>query len=241
MTIDQPSAPDPFVLRSLAAALRYVWWRRSPIAVLLVILWVPVEFALTFLPEQASTVPRLGVEGLVEPLWTAAIIHLRWRDARPTQAPGIGSPLPTALGMLRHAQNSYARLVGIRAVLEVRIWVGLLALGIPGVMLAVRYAFMDVLAICEDVGPTRCRERSATLVAGRAFGMLWLLLVGIVAPMGLSELLDWCLASSSSRVLQVVGHLFGALSSVVLPLALFEIYASARAHQQPRRPSTSSR
>ncbi|HEY5958966.1 MAG TPA: hypothetical protein VIV60_20545 [Polyangiaceae bacterium] len=227
MTPNQLAAVNQSLLHSVSAAFHYAWQRRNAIALLLVLLWVPTELCILFVPEQRSTLVRLGLEGLVEPLWTAALIHLRRHDAAAFQGRVQASAMQMAMQALHRARRSYARLVGIRTVLEFRLWFGLLSLVVPGVIMFTRYAFMDVLAVVRNVGPTSCRQRSAALVEGRGVGILMVLLAGMLIPMGISELFDWCVEGAASRSLSVCLRVLAMLPTVVLPLALFEIYAAS--------------
>ncbi len=204
------------LMKAFVDGSRYGWQRRGSISGLLLVLWLPVELVIARLPTERHAVAQMSLESLVEPLWIGALLHLCRADRR--QKP---------IGMfcaLRRAKQSYARLFGIRTVLEVRILFGLVAGIMPGLVMLANYALMDVLAICEDVGPTQCRTRSATLVRGHVVAVLVLLVLANLVPLGLDELVEIAAESAQNGVITALLRLATFVVSAFLPLTLFEFY-----------------
>jgi hypothetical protein len=200
----------------LLAAARYGWRRRSTILWLQAILWLPVFTMIAWLPAKGSEPQKLLLQGLVEPLWIGALLHCCHADHR-------SKPIGTWLALLR-ATRSYPRLVGIRTVLEARVLLALVALIVPGLVLLARYALMDVLAICENVGPTECRLRSHTLV-GKNIGSVFVVLATCeVADWALSQLVDLATESLQNPSAGVLLNTAAVTLTAVLPLTLFEFY-----------------
>jgi hypothetical protein len=206
------------LLESFLTATHYGWRRRGSIFGLLLVLWLPVELVIARLPTERHTVAQMSIESMVEPLWIGALLHLCRADLR--QKP-IGM-----IRALRRASNSYVRLFGIRAVLEVRILFGLVAGFVPGLVMAANYALMDVLAICEEVGPSQCRTRSTNLVKGHVGAVLVLLVLANLVPLGLDELVELASQWVQGGVVTALLHSATFVVTAFLPLTLFEFYRS---------------
>jgi hypothetical protein len=84
-------------------------------------------------------------------------------------------------GALRSGLGHWGRLFGARFVAGLLIVLGLLALVVPGVVLAVRYALIDQVVVFEGAGATVARRRSAELVKGR----VWRIVLAAVLCMAL--------------------------------------------------------
>jgi hypothetical protein len=207
------------LVKAFIEATRYGWRRRTAILLLLVLLWLPVEAIAVRLPVERSAIAKMALEGLVEPLWIGALLHLCRADLK-------GKPIGT-ITALRRASSSYARLFGVRTVLETRILFGLVAGIVPGVVMFGRYALMDVLAICENVGPTQCRARSSGLLEKDITAVLVLLLVANLLPLGLDQLVDLASEAASNGIVTALLNTAGLVVSAFLPLTLFEFYRTA--------------
>lgn len=229
------------LMKAFVDGSRYGWRRRGSIGGLLLVLWLPVELVIARLPTERHAVAQMSVESLVEPLWIGALLHVCRADRR--QKP-IG-----VFRALRRATKSYARLFGIRTVIEMRILFGLVAGIVPGLVMFANYALMDVLAICEDVGPTQCRIRSATLIKGHVVAVLVLLVLANVVPLGMDELVEHAAESVQNCVVAALLRTITFVVSALFPLTLFEFYRRRGSELQsdlnpgltsPTRPTTTA-
>lgn len=225
-------------------ALIKVWWRRTTLLHLLVLTWLPVYAFVATFPKYgraaAPAVLEMSLAGIAELLWYGAILQMVRADIDGHQ---IG-----ALVALRRSRKSFPRLFGLHYVLGARIMVGFLALLVPGFVMFVRYALMDVLGVCEDVGPTQCRTRSTELVTPHWKGVS--VFIGLFYALVLTSgaLADWCnelleantaMHELVARALAVIVRTVAASLTAILPLTLFEFYRksteSSLEKQQPRR------
>lgn len=210
-------------------ALVNAWRRRTTALQLLVLTWIPVYAFVAMLPKhgRAAAPPTVAMffEGLAQLLWYGALLHMVRADSNGYH---IGARVA-----LRRSWKSLPRLLGLHYVLGFRIMVGFLVLLAPGVVLFVRYALMDVLGVCEDVGPTKCRIRSTELVTPHwrgvsiFIGLFYALLItcGILA--------DWCnelleantaMHELAVRAIAVIVRTVAISVTAILPLTLFEFY-----------------
>lgn len=201
---------------SLRAASRSIWRQRHTQLTVFLAIWVPVQLVVAAVPAKSATQARMLLEGIAEPVWCAALLHICLAARR-------GRPIGVATAAAR-ALRSLPRFIGIRTVLEFRVVAGLLAGGLPGLVMLSRYALMDVLAICEDVGPTSCRERSRALVAEYSRSVLLTIVIGMGAPTACAELADWSSEVFGNPWLAVVLQLVATLLGAALPLTMFEFY-----------------
>lgn len=204
------------LIKAFVDASHNGWRRRNAILGLLMVLWLPVELLVGQLPAARSALGKLVLESIVDPLWVGALLHLCRADLR-RKPIGLGTAL-------RRAARSYPRLFGIRAVLEMRMILGLVAGLVPGLVMFVRYALMDVLAICEDVGPTQCRTRSRLFVEKHSLAVLAVLALGNLVPLGLGAVVDTITDAVQNQVVAVILNTSSFVVVAFLPLTLFEFY-----------------
>jgi hypothetical protein len=91
---------------------------------------------------------------------------------------------------------AWPRLFAVRAVTGLLIAGGLLLLIVPGVILLVRYAVVDPVAVLEGAGPAEARRRSLELTAGQRRD--------IAVAVGSLFALTWLASLAVSALLQVV-------------------------------------
>ena len=77
--------------------------------------------------------------------------------------------------LVRFSLAGWAGVFKARFLAAMLVGLGTLALVVPGVVLAVRFAFVEVVAIAENLNGTQARKRSAQLASGRARTILRLL------------------------------------------------------------------
>lgn len=205
----------------LGLALR-LWLAHLPrLVAMTLLLWSPIEIVAALVPVDRAWLVRGALAGLLEPWWTAAVVVLAHDRRR-----------RSLFATLDLARRRYARLIGVRVVLGVRIAAGLIGGVIPGVVLATHYALSEPLAILEGHGPSDCRERSSQLVHDRFWSTL-LLGLGLFFAQELLELLRDKLGSlvESLPWTTLVGCAI-ALLSAFAPLCWFAMYRESRASKQ---------
>jgi hypothetical protein len=214
----------------LRAAITFFYGERWLVLRLASLMWLPICVITAFVPERQATMCGWLLSSFVDPLWTAALVLAMHRRAR-------GRSL-TTLALLRLAARRYVRLIGVRMVLEFRILLGLLCGVAPGIVMAIRYALTDPVAVIEGTGPSDSRERSTAIVLEnpRAIALLYVgLEAGAFALGNLCEkLADWIAIRGVLVGLSWTASTVGAL----VPLALCSLYLENRPISMHRRSSS---
>lgn len=206
--------------------------------------WLPATVVANyqdFFGAGEAGVPRgvaviLSTELVLGPLVAGAIIAALDRIAR-----GEPASYSEALG---DGLAVWPRLFLVRVVTGLIIAGGLLLLVVPGVILLVRYALVDSVAVLEGAGPGAARRRSAELTAsqrrdifmtgGALFVAVW------VASMTLSVVLH-AVPPLNHFVVRVLLDCAFAVGQTVFTIALFLFYQRGLSGGPPAlRPSAAS-
>jgi hypothetical protein len=196
------------------------------IGLLVLIVWLPAHLFMNALSYQGS-LDQGGrvylqwnaiVDGIFGPFYVGGMIHilsLRKRGMRASfaQASRAG---------FRH----WGRLFGTRLLAGIVIFLGFIALIIPGIILSVRYSLLDSIVVLEGRHGSSAMRRSSELSRGRrwsllsAFVLFWLLFLPCslaanalletfdpINNMVVTTLLD-CVLQVFSMVLTIVTFLF---------------------------------
>jgi hypothetical protein len=132
---------------------------------------------------------------------------------------------------------AWPRLFAVRLVNGLIIAAGILALLVPGLILLVRYALVDPVAVLEAAGPAEARRRSLALTAGQRWD--------IALTGGALFVLVWMASLAVSSVIQAVPELNHfvvrvlvdcafAVAQTIFTIALFLFYQ--RSPSAPARP-----
>lgn len=139
--------------------------------------------------EIAAFVREIHISNLIEtafsPLYGGALIYVLWKFKQ-----GILVGYDEA--MISGAKRSL-KLFATRLSTSLLVVLGLFALVIPGVILALRYFFIDEVVVLENVNARKARQQSARLTKGRRtqlllvslFTWLGILFIGIVFNAGI--------------------------------------------------------
>jgi uncharacterized membrane protein len=160
----------------------------------------------------------MWIEGIFAPLFIGAMIHVlsNLKQGRPARYPEA-----MAVGF-----RNWGRLFAARFVAGLLIVLGLVALIVPGIILAVRYALLDPVVVLEGASTSEARSRSVALTLGARWqifcaGILFfvgffVLTFVVYFPVGLFPALDSmatgvaldCLLDVAFAVIQIVLFLY---------------------------------
>jgi hypothetical protein len=192
--------------------------------------WFPAHLAANYLqffgprdePQRALSLV-LMIELAFGPLVAGATITTL---ARIKQGMPIGYRVALTEGF-----NAWGRLLVVRVITGVLIALGLLALVVPGLILLVRYALVDSVAVLEGALAAQARQRSTALTAGLRWAIFWtggLLFAGVVSlGMLLSLLLDG-IPRLNHFVVRVLVDSMLSVTQCAFTIALFLFYWRAR-------------
>jgi hypothetical protein len=178
----------------------------------------------------------LATELLLGPLVAAATIAALARFARGLPA-GYWEVMSEGLA-------AWPRLFAVRVVTGLLIAGGLLLLIVPGLVMLVRYALVDSVAVLEGAGPTDARRRSLLLTAGQRRD--------IALTAGSLFVLTWMVSLAVSAMFQLVPPLNHfvvrvlvdcafAVGQTVFTIVLFLFYQRGRsALAAPAPPAVSA-
>ena len=198
--------------------------------------WLPAAVAANyqdFFGTGPSRVPRgfaviFATELVMGPLVAAATLSALARIAR---------GLPPAYGeAMAQGLACWPRLFAVRLITGLYVMVGLLLLVVPGLVLLVRYALVDSLAVLDGAGPGEARRRSVLLTAGQRRD--------IAVTGGLLFAAVWVSSAALSLVFEAVPFLNHfvvrvlldcafAVGETVFTIALFLFYQRGRAAAAP--------
>ncbi len=158
--------PESF-LGKLAMGFRLLFGNLVIIAPLVLVIWLPANFAIETLVARSATpddpMAALPLDNIVEvffgPLISGAVISLL--------AERFQGRKPRVIEVVRSGLQSWGPLFLTRLVVGIILMLGLIALVVPGIVLAVRYAMVDEVVVLEGAGVTVARRRSSDLSRGR--------------------------------------------------------------------------
>jgi len=151
-------------------------------ALIILTVWLPANILLNLYAYNISspdlwniTRISMALEGIFGPIYIGAMIYALFRIK---QGQKVGYKEAINVGF-----KNWGKLFMARFVAGVLIGLGFIALVIPGIILAVRYAVLDSAVIVEGAGSSLARSRSIELTKGRRwkiFGALILFFVAFV-------------------------------------------------------------
>ena len=200
--------------------------------------WLPGSILLVFLryfvlPETAggdnftAIVQEIRISALIEtavsPLYGGAIIYALSR---------IKQSLPVGYGeAMNYGAKKGFKLFATRFSTGLIVFLGLLALIIPGIILSLRYYFIDEIVLLENTNGGAARKRSTTLTKGKkaeiffATSITWILLFIFAAVIAeLLLLLFGLVPLSISFVLDVLLECFNSVIFGLLYVISFVYY-----------------
>jgi hypothetical protein len=200
-------------------------------------IWLPANFIVEYLALRvfppgdswAAFRTRNLISCVFGPIPIAAVLTALARmkaGERPTYRVAMG-------GGFRY----WWRLLAARLIAGLLITLGLVALVVPGIILAVRYFLLDCAVVLEDAAPAVSRARSAALTAGRRwtiFGTAVLFFLALVAlGFVLSTGLELTVLADNVLANAVVDCIFD-VAFAVLTIVSFLYYWEAREQEHAR-------
>ncbi len=178
----------------MVMAFRLLLGQLPLFAALVLTIWVPghllIDLAVAGNPNQADTLMVLQLGQLIElvfgPIYAAGIITAlaAWMSGGKT----------SYLEAIRAGLHHWGRLFGARLVAGLLVGLGIVALIVPGLVLAVRYSLIDEVVVLEGAGARVARQRSSQLTWGKGLLIFRAGAVSIALIMtfsfSLSKLLD---------------------------------------------------
>jgi hypothetical protein len=154
------------MLRKFVEAIQLCCTNFLLIASIILTVWLPGnlvgEYLLWYVPSDDEAVRSFRVATLIEwifgPIYCGALVYTlaQLKDGR---RPGYSEAISVGL-------RTWGRLFSARFFAGIWIVFGLFLLVVPGIVLMVRYAFIDPVVVLEGLGGDRARRRSAELTRG---------------------------------------------------------------------------
>ena len=187
----------------MVMAFRLLLGQLPLFAALVLTIWVPghllIDMAVAGKPNQADSLTALQLGNLVEivfgPIYSAGIIT--------ALAARMAGEKTSYVEAMRAGLHHWGRLFGARIVAGLLVGLGIVALIVPGLVLAVRYSLIDEVVVLEGAGARVARQRSSQLTWGKGLLIFRAGVVSIALIMtfsiALAKLLD--LAGLQNQVL----------------------------------------
>jgi hypothetical protein len=152
----------------MVMAFRLLFGQLPLFAALVLTIWIPghllIDMAVAGNPNQANTLTALRLGNLVElvfgPIYSAGIIT--------ALAARMSGEKTSYIEAMRAGLHHWGRLFGARLAAGLLVALGLFALIVPGLILAVRYSLIDEVVVLEGAGARVSRQRSSQLTWGKA-------------------------------------------------------------------------
>ena len=187
----------------MVMAFRLLFGQLPLFAALVLTIWVPghllIDMAVAGNPNQADSLTAFQLGNLVEivfgPIYSAGVIT--------ALAAWMAGEKTSYVEAMRAGLHHWGRLFGARIVVGLLVGLGIVALIVPGLVLAVRYSLIDEVVVLEGAGARVARQRSSQLTRGKGLLIFRVGAVSIALTMtfsiSLAKLLD--LAGLQNQVL----------------------------------------
>jgi hypothetical protein len=189
----------------------------APLVTIAAIGSVPALLGALIDPRGAITGGAFGVAGIVfRILYVITVFVMQIALIRTTSDIYLGRPVDIAQSF-RVSGTTAARVVGVGIASGLLVFIGLVALVIPGIIAFASLAMAPVLVILEQVGVEPALRRSWSLSKGRRLAILGGMLVFFVVVVLFGALSGIMIAITSSYVM-------GAIIQSVLMMLLWPLY-----------------
>ncbi|MGZ3383461.1 MAG: hypothetical protein ACXWNF_00845 [Isosphaeraceae bacterium] len=215
----------------MVMAFRLLFGQLPLFAALVLTIWVPghllIGMAVAGNPNQADTLVVLQLGQLIElvfgPIYAAGIIT--------ALAARMSGEKTSYLEAMRAGLHHWGRLFGARLVAGLFVFLGLIALIIPGLILATRFMLIDEVVVLEGAGAWKSRQRSTQLTWGKALQIFraWVVSIALMVTFSLSlaKLVDLAGLQNRSLVADACDCL-SSVFAVFFNCLLFLYYWEAR-------------
>lgn len=222
--------------RALREALSLFFSNAGLYAAIVCCFWGPINLASNWAyftaPEEAEFgVLRLTlIVGSVFDAWVGSAALAATRRLKLGETPTFGQAM-------RDGFSCWGSMFATRLVVGILVGLGLIALVLPGVFLALRYAFAEAAVVAERVGTERAMKRSVSLTQGmrwRIAGVVVVSLLGVaLVALAVYVPLQFLLAVGSPPLIALVAWQTAAdslldVACLVPTVAVFLLYWEAR-------------
>jgi hypothetical protein len=215
----------------LALALRLLRDQFLLLASLVLTVWIPGSLLINLaVAKNANLADSLGsmrmanlIEGVFGPIYTGAII-----TALAARMSGQSISYGQAL---RAGIHHWGRLFGARLVAGLIVLGGIIALIVPGIILAVRFSLIDEVVVLEGRGIETAPRRSLQLTGGKSFRILLACVLAIALIIGFAVLVGTCLelaGRADDPLVSACGDCLISVFAVFFTCLLFLYYWEAR-------------
>ena len=154
------------MLRKFVEAMRLCGTNFVLIASIILTVWLPGnllgEYLVWYVPSDDDVARSFRVASLIEgvfgPIYSGALVYAL-AQLKEGRRPSYFEAISVGL-------RNWGRLFSARFQAGLWILFGLILLVVPGIVLMVRYAFIDAVVVLEGAGGDRARRRSAELTRG---------------------------------------------------------------------------
>ena len=213
------------MLARFSEALRILGHHIRLFAAIILTVWLPGNILANYIAYNVKGASDMSVlkltmliEGIFGPIYIGALVFALFQIK---SGRTVTYKAAMSVGLKKWGTLFVARLMA-----SLYIVLGLLAVVIPGTVLAVRYSLLDATVIIEDKWPSESRARSTNLTKGHRWQIFWsvviffvtfiILSLAIYAPLGFIESLNTmtvevvldCLLDIAYAALQIVIFLF---------------------------------
>lgn len=236
------------MIRKISEAIRLLVANFTLFSQIVLTVWLPGSIIVVFLrlyvfPDMAggdelrSLAMELRVSNLIEfacgPIYVGALLY-----ALSNLKQGLTTNYPEAMS---HGANRSFKLLATRLSTGLIIFLGLLALIIPGIILWLRFILVDMVVVLEDINGSTARKRSTELTKRRRwkiFGAATVTMLGMLLFGFISSYLIYLPLSIIGQaenlilhfIIGVVDYGIASISVAVLYIVLFLYYWEAKEH-----------
>ena len=207
-------------------------------AAIILTVWLPGNILLNYVAYNVEGLSDMGflkltmwIEGIFGPLYIGALVHSLYQIK-------TGRPVTYREAMTVGLKN-WGALFGARLVAGFLMGLGLIALVIPGLILAVRYSLLDAAVIIENKGASESRARSTELTIGCRWQIFWSAIIFAILFMSLSFIVYLPLGlieSLNTMPIEIVLDCILDIAYAVIQIVIFLFYwesTQANTHAEP--------
>jgi hypothetical protein len=177
----------------LAMAFGLLFGQLPLFAALVLTIWIPghllIEMVVANNPNAANPMELLRLNNLIElvfgPVYAGGIIT--------ALAARMEGEKISYVEAMKAGLHHWGRLFWARFVAGILVGLGLLALIVPGIILAIRFSLIDEVVVLEGTGARVSRQRSTELASGRGFQIFLAGTVALSMIIGVSFALGFAL------------------------------------------------
>ena len=176
------------MIKKFAEALSLLWNNLGLFSAITLTVLLPTHLLIIFLAYNGFDTSAIGfrtleflIWGIFAPIYIGALVYSLYQIKK-------GRTVTYGEAMFVGFRK-WRNLFAARLVAGIFIAIGLIALIIPGVVLALRYSLLGALVIVEDKGSSESRARSTELTAGRRSQILGAMILFAILSYLLSSLI----------------------------------------------------